>query len=154
MFQVLSDPAIYEFENAPPESEAWLHARFSRLEARKSADGKQEWLNWVIRLPDGDLAGYVQATVVQHHVAYVACELASRFWRRGIGASALGAAMEELVFQYRVRTFVAILKTNNFRSSGLLSKLGFTKGSAGEAATFGAGQDEMLMVKARGEQSS
>ena len=26
MFGVLSDPAIYEFENSPPESEVWLHA--------------------------------------------------------------------------------------------------------------------------------
>jgi hypothetical protein len=27
MFRVLGDPAIYEFENAPPESEAWLARR-------------------------------------------------------------------------------------------------------------------------------
>ena len=120
----------------------------------KSADGQQQWLNWVVRVPDGELAGYVQATVVQHHVAYVAYELASRFWRRGIGASAVGAAMQELVFRYSVRTCVAVLKTSNFRSLGLLRKLGFAKGSYKQAVTFGAGQDEMLMVKGAGERSS
>lgn len=30
MFDVLSDPAIYEFENEPPPSEAWLVERYAR----------------------------------------------------------------------------------------------------------------------------
>ena len=32
MFAVLSDPAIYAFENAPPRSIDWLRERFARLE--------------------------------------------------------------------------------------------------------------------------
>jgi [ribosomal protein S5]-alanine N-acetyltransferase len=148
MFRVLSDPAIYEFENAPPASEAWLQERFSRLEARRSPDGKEEWLNWVVRLPSGDLAGYVQATVVQPHVAYIAYELASRYWRRGIGGSAVHAVLRELASQYGVRTFVAVLKTSNFRSLALLSRLDFARGNSEQAVTFGATQDETLMVKA------
>ncbi len=157
MFRVLSDPAIYEFENAPPASEAWLQERFSRLESRQSADGKEEWLNWVVRLPGGDLAGYVQATVMQGknaHVAYVAYELASRYWRRGIGTSAVRAVLDELVSQYSVRTFVAVLKTRNFRSLALLSHLGFTPGNSEQAVTYEAEQDEMLMVKAASDQPS
>ena len=50
MFAVLSDPAIYEYENAPPESLEWLRARFAKLEARHSADEQERWLNWVIRI--------------------------------------------------------------------------------------------------------
>jgi hypothetical protein len=34
MFVVLSDPAIYEFENEPPASLEWLRARFTKLESR------------------------------------------------------------------------------------------------------------------------
>ena len=30
MFVVLSDPAIYAYENAPPESLEWLRKRFER----------------------------------------------------------------------------------------------------------------------------
>ena len=39
MFEILSDPAIYEFENAPPESESRLAERYARLETRLSNDG-------------------------------------------------------------------------------------------------------------------
>jgi [ribosomal protein S5]-alanine N-acetyltransferase len=49
MFAVLSDPALYEFENAPPESQAFLERRFSLLESRVSPSGAEHWLNWVIR---------------------------------------------------------------------------------------------------------
>jgi len=51
MFAVLSDPAIYEYENEPPPSVEWLRARFTKLESRLSANGQEQWLNWVIRLP-------------------------------------------------------------------------------------------------------
>ena len=40
MFDVLSDPAIYEFENAPPASQEWLTRRFERLEQRWSPGRK------------------------------------------------------------------------------------------------------------------
>src|SRR5262245_56366218 len=63
MFAVLSDPAIYEHENAPPASADALRDRYRKLETRRSGDGRQEWLNWVVRLADGELTGYVQATV-------------------------------------------------------------------------------------------
>jgi ribosomal-protein-alanine N-acetyltransferase len=39
MFVVLSDPAIYEYENEPPASLDWLRTRFAKLETRLSADG-------------------------------------------------------------------------------------------------------------------
>jgi [ribosomal protein S5]-alanine N-acetyltransferase len=92
----------------------------------------------------------VQATVIQPDVAYIAYELASRYWRRGIGGSAVSAMLEELVSRYGVRTFVAVLKTNNFRSLALLLQQGFTQGSAAQAITYGAAADEMLMVKTMG----
>lgn len=45
MFAVLSDPAIYEYENAPPASVDALRARYAFLEGRRSPDGSQQWLN-------------------------------------------------------------------------------------------------------------
>lgn len=125
MFEVLRDPAIYEFENAPPESAAWLEQRFARLESRGSADGKEIWLNWVIRLPTGKLAGYVQATVTPDHAAIIAYEISSRFWRQGIGSTAVKAMLQELAGTYGVQTFVATLKRRNHRSRALLQSLGF-----------------------------
>ncbi len=77
-------PAIYEYENAPPASIEWLRARFTKLEARQSPDGSQQWLNWVIRLPTSELIGYVQATVHADGHAAIAYELCSQYWGRGL----------------------------------------------------------------------
>jgi hypothetical protein len=83
MFAVLSDPAIYEYENAPPRSLEWLRARYRKLESRSSADGEQRCLNWVIRLRASELIGYVQATVYPTGRGAIAYELASRYGRCG-----------------------------------------------------------------------
>ena len=147
MFTVLSDPAIYEFENSPPESEAWLRRRFTKLESRRSADGSERWLNWVIRLPSGELAGYVQATVTRGGVAYVAYELASRHWRRGIGGASVKAVLNELTTSYSVHTFVAVLKAANFRSEALLRSLGFTAEPPAGCAPVACEADEIVMYR-------
>ena len=84
MFVVLCDPRIYEYENAPPTSLAWLQARFTRLESRCFTDGREQWLNWVIRVPDQRLIGFVQATVHANGSAGIAYELSSTDWGRGL----------------------------------------------------------------------
>jgi RimJ/RimL family protein N-acetyltransferase len=147
MFAVLGDPAIYEFENEPPQSLEWLAARYAKLESRQSPDGTQAWLNWVIRLASGRLAGYVQATVLRDGVALVAYELASAYWRQGIGSTAVAAMLEELRLRYAAKLFVAVLKARNHRSSGLLRKLGFEPASADQRARFGGEPDEAVMVR-------
>ena len=126
MFDVLSDPAIYEFENAPPPSRDWLRERFRRLESRRSSDGREQWLNWVIRLPTSELAGYVQATVRDDGSAAIAYELASAYWGRGLARCAVETMLAELVRHYRVRRFTAVLKRDNHRSLRLLERLGFS----------------------------
>jgi len=147
MFAVLSGPAIYEFENEPPPSKVWLAERYARLERRASSDGSQVWLNWVLRLPSGELAGYVQASVLRSGAAPVAYELASRHWRNGIGSCAVSAMLEELRTHYGVSLFVAVLKAANYRSLGLLRSLGFQSASPQQVVEFGAEPDEAVMVK-------
>ena len=148
MFQVLSDTAIYEFENAPPESQARLEQRFARLESRRSADGHEQWLNWVIRLPSGALAGYVQATVTRESIAYIAYELASKFWRQRIGSTAVDAVLAELGTSYRVNTFVAVLKSRNVRSMAFLRHLGFAVEPPVGLTPIEHESDELVMYKA------
>jgi RimJ/RimL family protein N-acetyltransferase len=147
IFSVLSDPAIYEFENAPPIDEEWLRTRFERLESRGSRDGTQQWLNWVIRLPGGKLAGYVQATVFQDRTAYVAYELNSQYWRQGIGSSTIRAVLQELLDKYGVATFIAVLKARNYRSEALLRKLGFVPASEEQTAQHRDKPDELVLFK-------
>jgi len=125
MFTVLSDPAIYEFENAPPRSVDWLRQRYARLESRRSPDGKQRWLNWILRLASGEALGYVQATVLPDGRAAIAYELASRYWGRGLAREACEAMLAELAGSYGVREAHAVFKARNHRSLRLLQRLGF-----------------------------
>jgi [ribosomal protein S5]-alanine N-acetyltransferase len=147
MFAVLSDPAIYEFENAPPVDEEALRKRYERLERRSSGDGAQRWLNWVIRVPGGKLAGYVQATVLPDLTAYVAYELNSQYWRQGIGSNPVRVMLKELRAQYGTETFIAVLKAKNYRSVALLHKLGFAPASEALATRHRDEPDELVMVK-------
>lgn len=146
MFELLRDPALYEFENEPPASEQALAERYAKWEARRSPDGRQQWLNWVVRLPSGELAGYVQATVLEDGSALVAYELNSRFWRQGIGLAAVQAVIEELRSAYGVTLCGAVLKARNFRSLGLLKKLEFQSASPVQRQRFGTEDDELAMV--------
>ena len=143
MFGVLSDPAIYEHENAPPRSLEWLRERFSRLESRRSADGRERWLNWVIRLRTSEPIGYVQATVFPNGRAAIAYELSSRYWSRGFAREACEAMLSELAERYSVHSAHAVFKRSNVRSLRLLERLGFAPASR---ETY-VGSDELLMAR-------
>ncbi len=143
MFVVLSDPAIYEFENAPPASVDSLHARFSKLEARASPDGSEQWLNWVIRLTASQ---HVQVTICDQH-ALLAYELSSKHWGKGIAQEAVSAALQELAQHYGIKQYFAILKQSNYRSKKLLDRLGFVQASAAELLVLKPDTDENAMSR-------
>jgi RimJ/RimL family protein N-acetyltransferase len=113
MFAVLSDPAIYQHEGAPPPSLEWLRARFAKLELRASPEGDERWLNWVIRLPTSELIGFVQATVGPDGRAAVAYVLSSRHWGRGLARQAVQAIILELTEYYQVLGGSALIINRN-----------------------------------------
>ena len=145
MFVVLSDLAIYEFENAPPSSHDWLRARYAKLEARQSADGAERWLNWVIRLQNNQLIGYVQATVRADGSSMIAYDLASSFWGQGLAHEAVAAMATELVDRYDTCELWAVLKRRNYRSERLLTRLGFTLAAVAQHVEQDALADESVM---------
>jgi len=147
MFAVLSDPAIYEYENEPPASLEWLRGRFGRLESRRSTDGQQQWLNWVLRLRAAELVGYVQATVFPSGAAMIAYVLASRYWDRGLAREACEAMLAELAGRYRVGRACAVFKRANMRSLHLLDRLGFIAALPESCAECAVGSDELLMTR-------
>jgi RimJ/RimL family protein N-acetyltransferase len=64
MAGVLAGEQLYEFTGGHPPTAGELRARYARQVAGRSADGRQEWRNWIIRrAADGQAVGYVQATV-------------------------------------------------------------------------------------------
>lgn len=147
MFAVLSDPAIYEYENAPPQSLQGLRERFAELESRRSPNGREQWLNWVMRLQEGPLIGYVQATVYPGGHAAIAYELGSAWWGRGLARQAVQAMLGELAERFGVRHVSAVLKQENQRSRRLLDRLGFTMASPDEHARREVERDEHLMMR-------
>ena len=147
MFLVLSDPAIYEYENVPPSSLEWLRTRYSKLETRCSADGREQWLNWVIRLPSGELIGFVQATVYPDGHAGIAYELASAHWGRGLATDAVQGMLSELAAHYGVSRLSAVLNQENLRSRRLLERLGFALAPPGEHERRQVEPGELLMLR-------
>lgn len=126
VFEVLRDPALYAFEGAPPESLEAVRERLRRLESRRSPDGSQQWLNWVVRpAPNGAPIGFVQATVFGDRNAAVAYLLARSHWGRGLASHAVETMLTELATRYGVRSATAVLKTANLRSLRLLQRLQF-----------------------------
>jgi RimJ/RimL family protein N-acetyltransferase len=142
MFAVLGDPEIYIYENEPPVSLEWLRKRFAALEARRSPDGCEQWLNWVLRQRSDELIGYVQATVGAEGRAFIAYDLASAHWGRGLAREAVEAMIDELASRYGVHTLVAVFKRANTRSRRLLERLGFTP-----AVVAAAEPDEDMMER-------
>ena len=152
MFPLLCDPALYQFENAAPSSEAWLAQRFERLAGRRSPDGLEHWLNWVLRRRDDAVViGFVQATVRADGRALVAYVLGSRYWGQGFAAEAVQAMLVELAGAWRVTLAVAVFKRANLRSRGLLQRLGFgvagTEAAVLAAAGLAAEPDEDLLMR-------
>lgn len=61
---VLDDARLHRFTGGTPLSAGALTARYQRLAARRSPDGRQLWGNWVLRSRGtGTAVGTVQATM-------------------------------------------------------------------------------------------
>ena len=135
LYTVLDDPELYVFtDDKGPASLEALAERLRRLESRKSPDGSEHWLNWVVRTAEGAVAGYVQATVRGAGEAEIAYVLGRRFWRRGYASIACGLMLEDLAGSYGATRATATLDPRNAASLALLRKLGFSFVSRNDAA--------------------
>jgi ribosomal-protein-alanine N-acetyltransferase len=148
MFVVLGDAILYRFvEEDVPDAPGPLEARYRMLERRVSPDGREQWLNWIVReRATGAAMGYVQATVrdgVEADVAYV---FATAFQGRGFAREAVRAMLDELEGQFHVTSFHARVDARNARSVALLTACGFAP----------AGEDggDLLFATSRGAPGS
>ena len=93
MVGVLADPALYEFIGGRPPSLAELRTRYRRQLAGRSADGSEEWHNWIVRLrSEGMAVGFVQATIVRSGTnADIAWLIGVAWQRRGFAVEAARA---------------------------------------------------------------
>jgi RimJ/RimL family protein N-acetyltransferase len=93
MAGVLADPALYSFIGGEPPTRAHLVERYGSLVAGRSADGREEWHNWIVRRrSDGAATGFVQATIVDDgRGADIAWLIGTAWQGRGLaGEAAIG----------------------------------------------------------------
>jgi len=133
MFAPLSAAAIYDYmPGQPPLSAEALRERFVRLERGRSTDGRQLWLNWIVRLRSGHCAGFVQATIHPERTGDFAFAFAPAYWGQGVAFEACQAALPHLFEAFEVTALFATVDPRNARSIRLLLRLGFDEVTAAE----------------------
>lgn len=129
MLPLLVDPRLYTFLPAdPPESLAELEKRYAFLEAGKSPDGREHWLNWTIfDRQTGAALGTFQATVRDNAPSDIAYMIATAYWPRGTAREAGTAVIAHVFATYPTPLLAANLDTRNSASIGLVEALGFIR---------------------------
>jgi RimJ/RimL family protein N-acetyltransferase len=125
LFPLLEDPSLGRFtgETPPADVEA-VRAGFSRWEARRSPDGAELWLNWVVRLRDDARAvGYVQATVGDGDAA-IAWVVGTAFQRQGFATEAGHALIAWLRDTLGVPSIVGSIHPDNVASQTAAHRIG------------------------------
>lgn len=126
LYSVLADGALYEYtHDEPPSSLSALRDRYAILESRWSPDGKQVWLNWMLReSASGKAIGYVQATV-SAAVADVAWVVGRPWQRQGYATEAV-RAMIFWLDSAGVRVFRAKINPTHTASQRVAVKVGLS----------------------------
>ena len=98
MVDVLADVRLYAFTGGGPPSREELLARYERQSVGRSADGSEDWHNWIIRRrPQGDAIGFVQATITgPRGPADIAWLIGVRWQGHGFAAEAARAVVSWL----------------------------------------------------------
>ncbi len=130
MAAVLADPALYLHTGGSPPSEQELATRYARQAGGVSPDGRQGWLNWIVRgRSDGRPVGIVQATltaageIVNANLAWV---VAVRHQRAGVATEASTAVMEWLR-GLGISSFTAYILPGNKASATVAKRLGLVR---------------------------
>lgn len=148
MFELLCEPGLYRYlDHAPPPSVEHLRGVYAGVEKRVSPDGSQVWLNWVVRRPGEAPLGYVQATLLLNHTAWVGYVFSARHGGRGHATQAGRAMLEHVASDYGVSRFLASVEAENLRSIRLLERLGFREAVGEELAGHELSPSERLFFR-------
>jgi RimJ/RimL family protein N-acetyltransferase len=128
MVAVLGDPQLYEFTGGRPPSESELVDRYTRQVLGESVDGRQGWLNWILRLRDSRAAiGTVQATLRDDDAgerrAELAWVLSTRFQGAGYATEGAAAVIEWLRGE-GVESVEAFIQPSHGASARVAQRLG------------------------------
>jgi len=127
MVEVLSDERLYAFIGGQPPTLNQLRARYRRLAVGGSADGSEQWHNWIVRRrSDRRAVGTVQATVVlQRRRADIAWVIGLP-WQGQAFASEAAQALVRWLEARGVTTITAHVHPKNQASAIVASRAGLS----------------------------
>lgn len=145
MVFVLEDERLYAFIGGRPPSLDELRSRYERLAAGGSADGTEEWHNWIVRrASDGRAVGTVQATITGAGLAAdVAWVVGRRSQGNGFATEAARAVVDWLESR-GVATITAHVHGDHHASAAVAA-------NAGLAATGQVENGEQVWRRLRAE---
>ncbi len=129
LYAALQPPELYTFiPQDPPPSPHGLEARYAALSTRRSPDGREAWLNWVMRQrATGVYIGSVEVTMYADPTAALAYMVFPPFWRQGYATEACRRVLAHLFDDYKVGRVAAEIDTRNAASIHLIEALDFTR---------------------------
>jgi RimJ/RimL family protein N-acetyltransferase len=131
MVHVLGDAALHAFTGGAPLAVDALRERYRRQVRGRSPDGKERWLNWIVRLAASDVAlGYVQAAIVDEGakgaVANVAWVVGVPWQRRGYATEAARALVDWLRGQ-GIDAIEAYIAAGHVASQAVAARIGLER---------------------------
>ncbi|MEO8935507.1 MAG: GNAT family N-acetyltransferase [Burkholderiaceae bacterium] len=147
MFLIVGDATLYRYLDNPPHPSI-DHTRdvYARLESRRSPDGTQLWLNWIVAPHGRPPIGYVQATIGAARTAWIAYFVAVAEWGNGYATEAVLAMKAHLAAEYGVVRFLATVEAGNAKSVALLGRVGLRPATEEEALGHDLAVGERLFV--------
>ncbi len=130
MVYLLADRALYAYyDDEPSPSLEDLRERYAQQTRGVSADGAQQWHNWILRIDaTGEPAGFVQATVTAP-VAELAWVVGAAYQRTGVATEAATAVRDALLSGatgMRIDILIAHIAPGHAASEALATRLGLT----------------------------
>ncbi len=131
MVDVLSDARLYEFTGGSPPHVEELRRRYEAQVAGVSPDGREAWLNWVVRLrSDGTAIGYVQASIQRAGADAEVAWVIGRAWQgQGYASEAVGSMVTALRAAGS-RRLVAHVKAGHTASQRVAERAGLARTGA------------------------
>jgi RimJ/RimL family protein N-acetyltransferase len=125
MSDVLADTQLYEFIGGGPPAPEELRDRYRRLVAGRSADGREEWRNWIVRTrSDRRAIGTVQATIThERRRASIAWVIGVPWQGQGFATEAACALVGWLDGQ-QVHSIKANIHPDNLASAAVAARAG------------------------------
>lgn len=128
MFVVLNDQRLHRFTGGLPLGHAELKELYRAWQVRRSVDGSQVWLNWVVRLvPLGEAIGHVQATITADGTAVIGYVIGTRWSGHGFAVEASRAMVSLLQAHVGVRRLEAHIHSEHIASHRVAAHLGMRR---------------------------